>query len=637
MPANTSIRLRKGTSTQWTTGNPVLASGEPGYDITNNILKIGDGSTTWSQLSNHNHTSSNITDFNSSVSGLLPTISDSGNNRILVSNGTSIGIKAYSNLIFNGQTLALTPTGVLPANISSNTITLNSWIDQLNNTAYPELNFKYNNQNTVTLTYPPTPGYQGGTFYFPTTNGGILTVGNNATTNYLTKWENENNKLTNSIIFESGNKIGIGTTTPASLLHVSGTTLANQFVSTNANNTTIGSGQIVLNGNIGNRIDFNISGVAPPSFTTNRSVGTKIVLSPNTSSTQTEYALGIESGAMWFSIPVTTSRAFKWYAGTANIATLLGNGTLTITGSTSQINVDDLRLDNNVISITATNSDLILKPNGNGSLLADNVGNPRGIYSNDFQRDRASVSGVAAGGYSVIAGGSDNRTVGSYSVIAGGQANIASNTWTTIAGGDSNSSSGSKATVGGGGNNIASGLAATVAGGANNEATGSYAIVPGGYRAKATRQGELSHAAGFFNAVGDAQHTVLIVRKLTTGNTENILTLNGLEPVESNSLILPAKTTWVFTAQISAYNNNDNSSAGWNIRGCIKRNGANTTNIIGSPIIESWADSAMNNCTATVTADDTNEALEIKVTGLSGKSIRWVAVVDLSQVSYGVP
>jgi len=45
----------------------------------------------------------------------------------------------------------------------------------------------------------------------------------------------------------------------------------------------------------------------------------------------------------------------------------------------------------------------------------------------------------------------------------------------------------------------------------------------------------------------------------------------------------------------------------------------------------------MNSTSASVVADDTNEALEIRVTGLTGKNIRWVAVVDISQVSYGTP
>ena len=50
MAANDLITFRKGTESQWNTANPVLALGEPGYDTTNNILKIGDGIKTWTQL-----------------------------------------------------------------------------------------------------------------------------------------------------------------------------------------------------------------------------------------------------------------------------------------------------------------------------------------------------------------------------------------------------------------------------------------------------------------------------------------------------------------------------------------------------------------------------------------------------------
>jgi len=50
MPVNTTITLRKGTATQWNASNPVLALGEPGFDTTNGVLKIGDGVQTWNNL-----------------------------------------------------------------------------------------------------------------------------------------------------------------------------------------------------------------------------------------------------------------------------------------------------------------------------------------------------------------------------------------------------------------------------------------------------------------------------------------------------------------------------------------------------------------------------------------------------------
>ena len=64
-------------------------------------------------LSSHNHTSSNITDFNSSVSGLLPTVANSGNNRLLTSTGSSVGINAESDLTFDNGVLSI--SGIFPS------------------------------------------------------------------------------------------------------------------------------------------------------------------------------------------------------------------------------------------------------------------------------------------------------------------------------------------------------------------------------------------------------------------------------------------------------------------------------------------------------------------------------------------
>ena len=57
MAVNDLITFRKGPASQWTSVNPVLASGEPGYDLTNSILKIGDGVSNWVSLSGIGSTS----------------------------------------------------------------------------------------------------------------------------------------------------------------------------------------------------------------------------------------------------------------------------------------------------------------------------------------------------------------------------------------------------------------------------------------------------------------------------------------------------------------------------------------------------------------------------------------------------
>jgi hypothetical protein len=50
MPAETIIKLRRGTASQWTTANPVLAAGEMGVESNTNKSKFGDGTTAWNLL-----------------------------------------------------------------------------------------------------------------------------------------------------------------------------------------------------------------------------------------------------------------------------------------------------------------------------------------------------------------------------------------------------------------------------------------------------------------------------------------------------------------------------------------------------------------------------------------------------------
>jgi hypothetical protein len=44
------MRMRRGTTTDWSSANPILASGELGLDTTQNKFKIGDGTTAWNTL-----------------------------------------------------------------------------------------------------------------------------------------------------------------------------------------------------------------------------------------------------------------------------------------------------------------------------------------------------------------------------------------------------------------------------------------------------------------------------------------------------------------------------------------------------------------------------------------------------------
>lgn len=46
----TTFQLRRGNASVWEKNNPILARGEPGFEIDTNRLKIGDGLTAWKDL-----------------------------------------------------------------------------------------------------------------------------------------------------------------------------------------------------------------------------------------------------------------------------------------------------------------------------------------------------------------------------------------------------------------------------------------------------------------------------------------------------------------------------------------------------------------------------------------------------------
>lgn len=154
-----------------------------------------------------------------------------------------------------------------------------------------------------------------------------------------------------------------------------------------------------------------------------------------------------------------------------------------------------------------------------------------------------------------------------------------------------------------------------------------------GTQARVRFPGQVSTAAGQFAAAGDAQASRYHLRRTTTDATATTLFRDGA----ATRITIPAQSCWSFKIRLSAYNSTDGSGAAWTINGGIRRDNANGTALLGAPVVTQFADTAMASTTVAVTADDTNEALQVNVTGLAGKTIRWHAVVETSEVSAGTP
>lgn len=231
MPVNTAITIRKGTGSQWSSTNPVLASGEPGYDLSNNILKIGDGVSNWNSLKNVASISGLITassgNFNNlSVSGIsVSTIGASNinaNNRLTITNdaqGTEIYLEAASassestRIVFTGNNA---PNGSIEADESLEILNfVGPW--KLNNSGISVEGHTHTASNITNFNSSVS-----GLFPANLTTG----VG---TSGYLSRW-NGVNSLTSGVIFDNGTSVGIGTTNPSGALHIERIVANNSYV-----------------------------------------------------------------------------------------------------------------------------------------------------------------------------------------------------------------------------------------------------------------------------------------------------------------------------------------------------------------------------------------------------------------------
>ncbi len=166
-------------------------------------------------------------------------------------------------------------------------------------------------------------------------------------------------------------------------------------------------------------------------------------------------------------------------------------------------------------------------------------------------------------------------------------------------------------------------------------ATGTNAIALGS-ASSASLFGALVHANGSFATAGDAQEVSAVLRNLTSNNTATELFLDGVTGTQR--MVLPNNSVWTYTIRVSARRTDATGSVGsWIFNGMIYRNAsAATTTIPGgatskTTLARVGSISGAND--PVITADTTNGSLKVTVTGVTAQTYRWVATVQLSQVT----
>ena len=162
---------------------------------------------------------------------------------------------------------------------------------------------------------------------------------------------------------------------------------------------------------------------------------------------------------------------------------------------------------------------------------------------------------------------------------------------------------------------------------AYTSATGSFAL---GTQSRTFQQYQFAYAGGQFAALGDAQGSMYILRAATTDATATVLTTDGGAAGGANLIEVKSDQCLTFDGTITAMQNGAQAFASFRIEGLLVNDGGTTTLVnSATTIIDNQSSWGM-----ALSADNTNNALAITVTGEASHNIRWVANIRTSEVTY---
>tara|TARA_B100001996_G_scaffold381411_1_gene370793 strand:+ start:884 stop:3586 length:2703 start_codon:yes stop_codon:yes gene_type:complete len=310
----------------------------------------------------------------------------------------------------------------------------------------------------------------------------------------------------------------------------------------------------------------------------------------------------------------------------------------TIAGLTYFTESENTSSPNNTVSAnrfiatgSASNIDAVFQPKGTGAILAqlpDNAtsgGNKRGDRAVDWQLNRNNANQVASGEYAVIGGGQRNRVAGyPCSTVAGGQ--------------DCKITSGGNSFIGGGYLNTCSGSASsTILAGTYNTCDDAYSTIIG-HRAKSRWRGAIIFGANASTAIGNnggEQSSITHYKGQTTNATATTIGTTGNTPDTIRSITLPNNSAYGFTMTVIGAVGSGGNTSMWKFEGLIKR-GANaaSTAIVGNVVKNRIAyDSGASAWDVAVTAN-TSGSLVVTVTGQASTTIRWIANIETTEITY---
>jgi len=321
-----------------------------------------------------------------------------------------------------------------------------------------------------------------------------------------------------------------------------------------------------------------------------------------------------------------------------------------------------------VVSATA-NADASIVPKGTGAFtlsVPDNAflgGNKRGGYAVDMQRLRQnSITEVASGYASVIAGGTNNKATNNWSSVIGGNLNYVTGDY-SVAGGGNNTVSNSYAVGLGAGNNI-SGFGAvgigyyhivsadyssafgerntisaqygSAFGGKNSITGGDYATAFGYKASNSGVKCKVAFGASVYG-VGATQSAIVTLDRRTTDATPSVLFIDsGTSTLVSsaNQFTLPDNSLMRIKGSIQGKQSGSVNCAVWDFDAVLVRGvGVGTFAIVGTPSITlitntpAWG-------TPALTANTVAGCLTATVIGAAATNVQWAMNINSVETIY---
>ena len=145
-----------------------------------------------------------------------------------------------------------------------------------------------------------------------------------------------------------------------------------------------------------------------------------------------------------------------------------------------------------------------------------------------------------------------------------------------------------------------------------------------------------AHETPVASGVGVSQSALLILGTQTTDATATALRSTTAAAGTTNQVILPNNSAYLFKATVISNVTGGGNTSAWKLEGAIKR-GANaaSTTIVGSVTTTLLAqDAGAATWAIAATADTTNGGLRITFTGQASTTIRTVAKLETTEVTF---